>query len=235
MELPLLWILSSDPDVSWEFGELLLKDESLGMPNHHEVAVAEDQLRDATNSLVPSDVPLPQGFPAPRLVLPEHGFAPDFFIFDGRRFCSRQLRDALAQPPHVVQYTPVEILAGGEQVRAQDYRVLRVLARQPAMDLERSECDLEDWVNRITGVPQKVPLFIDRFVLLAGLHPKTDIFRMDESPSYVLVTDALAMRVLRAGCTGLEFVDPACPRRGPRVVRYRTADAVGEKRVHMLD
>lgn len=112
---------------------------------------------------------------------------------------------------------------------------MRILARQPAMDLERSECDLEDCVNPITGVPQQVPSFIIRIALLDGLQPRTEIFRVDESSSNVLVTDALAERVLRAGCTGVEFIHPACRRHGPRVVRYRTPDGIGERCVHMLD
>ena len=235
MNLPSLWFLGSDPDLSWDFDQMLLNDEALGMSNHREVAIAKAELRDATNSLISDDVPLPDGFPAPQLVLSASGFSPDFFEFAGDCFCSRRFREALAQPEHVVQFTPVDILAGGEEVRAQDYRMLRVLARQKAMDLDRSDCDLEDWVNRLTGVPQRVPSFINRFVLLDDLQPRTEIFRVDESSSYVLVADAVAERVLRAGCSGMQFTDPACPRHGKRVVRYRTADGIGEYRVGFLD
>ena len=135
-----------------------------------------------------------------------------------------------------MQFAPLEIVAGGEEVRAQDYRVLRVLANQKAMDLDRSECEIEERVNPITGQLERVPaLFTDRFVLLEDLQPRTEIFRLDESPSHVLVADAVAERVLRAGCTGMRFTDPACPRYGMRVVRYRTADGIGEDRVGFLD
>lgn len=235
MVFPSLWFMGIDPDTLWDFGQLLLKEDSLGLLNSREVELALYELQKRTNSLISDDLRLPDGFPILQLVLPDSGFAPDFLTYEGYWFCSRSLREALAQPDHVVQFAPVEIIAGGEEVRAQDYRVLRVLARQKAMDLDRSECELEDWVNRITGIPQKVPRFIERFVLLDDLQPRTEMFRVDESSSHVLVADAVAERVLRAGCTGLEFTDPACPRHGPRVVRYRTADGIGEKRVHMLD
>jgi hypothetical protein len=49
----------------------------------------------------------------------------------------------------------------------------------------------------------------------------------------ILVTDALAERVLRAGCTGMEFVDPENEQFGPRMLRYRTADGIAERPVHM--
>ncbi len=235
MNLLQLWFMGVDPDTLWDLGEHLVKDERLGLLNDAEIERALYDLQTRTNSLTSDDVPLPMGFPAPRIALPECGFAPDFFTFVGYSVCSLKLRAALAQPEDVIQYTPVQIVAGDDEVYKQDYRLLRVLARQKAMDLDRSECELEDWVNRITGIPQRVPHFIDRFVLLDDLRPETEIFRVDESSSYILVTDALAERVLRAGCTGLEFTDPACPRHGPRILRYRTADGIGERRVHMLD
>ena len=56
---------------------------------------------------------------------------------------------------------------------------------------------------------------------------------MQESTTNILVTDALAERVLRAGCTGMEFVDPENEQFGPRMLRYRTADGIAERPVHM--
>jgi hypothetical protein len=53
--------------------------------------------------------------------------------------------------------------------------------------------------------------------------------------THVLVTDAVAERVLRAGCTGMEFFDPANRYSGKRVVRYRTADGIAERRIGFLD
>jgi hypothetical protein len=71
--------------------------------------------------------------------------------------------------------------------------------------------------------------------LLDGLVPRTEVFRLDESPSYILATDTLARRVLRAGCTGIEFSDPANLRGGKRVDRIRTADGIAERRIGFLD
>lgn len=138
--------------------------------------------------------------------------------------------------PNVSFSSPQSILWAAELgARAQDYRLLHVLARQPAMDLERSACELEDFVNRLTGERKKLPTFIHRFVLMGGLQLRTEIFRLDESPTYILVADAVAERVLRAGCTGMEFSDPDNLQSGTRVERYRTADGIAERRVGFLD
>ena len=65
--------------------------------------------------------------------------------------------------------------------------------------------------------------------------PRTEIFRLEESPTYILVTDAVAGRVLRAGCTGMEFSDPANRQGGKRGVHYRTADGIADRRIGFLD
>src|SRR5260370_29906272 len=96
--MPDLWFLQEDVKTLNKFGRLLLRDAKLGEPNSMEVAIAEDKLRDATNSLTSDDVCLPEGFPQLRLALPDSGFAPDYLIFNGHDYCSRRLRDALAQP-----------------------------------------------------------------------------------------------------------------------------------------
>jgi hypothetical protein len=110
---------------------------------------------------------------------------------------------------------------------------MRVIAKQQAMDFQRSDYRKEEYINRITGEVEIWPAFIRRFVLLEGLKPATEIFRIHESPTNILVTDALTERILRAGCTGMEFVDPENMQVGPRMLRYRTANGIAERPVHM--
>jgi hypothetical protein len=72
-------------------------------------------------------------------------------------------------------------------------------------------------------------------------------FRIEESSSYLLVTDALAERVLQTGCSGMQFTDPHSPQlgqriecqriegqriEGQRIERYRTATGIAERRMH---
>ena len=62
--------------------------------------------------------------------LPDWPFAPDFWTFGRYEFASRRLRDALAQPGGVVQFLPFDLVRASAAARTQDYRWMRVLARQ---------------------------------------------------------------------------------------------------------
>jgi hypothetical protein len=182
----------------------------------------------------PPDIVLPDDFPPVRLALPEKGFSPDYFGYGGDKFCSRRLREAMDLPEGVVQFMPVDLVAGGAQVRAQEYQLMRVIAHQPAIDLERSVYDEIDGPDEYPGQPRRIT-WVGRYVFLDGLRPATEIFRTDETYAVIFVTDALAERVLRAGCTGMEFRDPTLPQHGGRLLRYRTAAGVAERWVGVLD
>ena len=123
---PKLWLMGSDIVVSAKFTRLLLRDASLGLHNTDEISRA---LREAMQALGWDVIlPLTSDIPRPRLSLTHTDFAPDYFTYDGYAFCSRRLRDALAQPPDVVQFLPADLVAGGEAVRAQDYAMMHILA-----------------------------------------------------------------------------------------------------------
>jgi hypothetical protein len=102
------------------------------------------------------------------------------------------------------------------------------------MDMNQSVYTLSDGlVAQGTRLPRA--RWVDHFVLLDGLHPATEIFRVDETFAMTLVTDALAARVMQAGCSGVEFRDPTLPQRGDRLCRYRTASGVAERWIGVLD
>jgi hypothetical protein len=89
--------------------------------------------------------------------------------------------------------------------------------------------------RRRSGKPVRSVSNIDGFALRQDLVPHTGIFRLEESPTYIPVTDAVAWCVLRAGYTGMEFSGPANRQGGKRVVHYRTADGIAERRIGFLD
>ncbi len=232
---PALWFWESEIKVFTKFIRLLARDPSLRVTNSSELGIRKSQIRQATNNWTACNFLLPDDFPVARIAMTQADFAPDYFSQGGFDFCSRRLRDALAQPEDVVQFLPIELVAGGEAVRAQDYRRMHILAQQPAMDIARSDCELEKITHRVTGRVFTRVEWIDRFVLLDGFEPRTEMFHPEEAPSRVLSTDALATRVLAASCTGLEFRDPAVPWHGIRVERLRTTTGIAERRVGFLD
>jgi len=230
MAAKILWLMKTDPDVLWTFSQALLRDKRLGIINTREFRLAEYALDDPNGTLMSDDVPLPANFPTLRLAMPKD-IAPDLFSYDSFTIVSRHLKDALAQPENIIQFVPVELVQGGPQAEARDYHLMRILPRQPAIDLDRSECQVEERTNRVTGERFLWPMDIRRFILLDGLCARTEIFRVAEIPSRVLVTDAVAERVLLARCTGVEFSDPSNRQGGKRVERYRTLNGVAERKV----
>jgi hypothetical protein len=228
---PILWTLRSDANIQWKLAKFLKADSKIGVQNAQDFKIALSHLRDATKSCISDFVMLPDWFPPPQLKMPLVGFCADYFSHNGLYFCSRRFRDTLAQPENVVQFAPVELIDGGPEVVAQDYRLIRVMAHQPAMDLERSDCSIEYYPAYRTGEPIRIVGEIKRYVLLEGLTPDTEIFRVDEHPTTILVTDAVAQRVLRAGCTGMEFGHIDNPQGLTGIVRYRTIDGIAERRL----
>ena len=204
---------------------------SLGVLNTGDLLDAEYNLQDATGDF---DGRWPESYPHPVAALPDWPFAPDFWTFGRYEFASRRLRDALAQPGDVVQFLPFDLVRASAAARRQDYRWMRVLARQEGLDLARC-IGIKERPHAVTGKPVRSFANIDSFALRSDLAPLTEIFRLEESPTYILVTDAVAGRVLQAGCTGMEFSDPANRQGGKRVDRIRTADGIAERRVGFLD
>lgn len=215
----------------------MAREGLLGARNSNELDLREHEIRLATNNWDRGNFALPNDFLLIRLALTHTDFAPDYVSIGPHSFCSRRLRDILALPQDVAQFLAVDLIAGGEQARAQDYRKLHVLARQPALDLERSGCVMREVTHQVTGKTIALIDTMERLALLERLQPKADIFLVSEAPHLTLVTDALAARVLQSCCTGMEFRDPAnpLPMTGNRIERYRTKIGIAERRIGFLD
>ncbi len=96
---------------------------------------------------------------------------------------------------------------------------MRVLAEQPAIDLQRSKIEMvEDTDPHIGGVYNEVALAWS-IVLIDGFKAKSDLFRPAEWHRAVFATDALAERVMKAGCTGIEFGDLATLTGDKQIIR----------------
>ena len=152
---------------------------------------------------------------------------PDFIKLGGFPLVSRRFRDAVGDMPEAVEYVPITLLDSSHAVQAQDYRFLNVTAVQLAFDLKRSYGGKRNMV-RIGGVTYGPKRLVKCYYLLPGFVPATEIFHERELPSILLATDALAERVMKAGCTGVEFMDPATYHVLNGVTRFRAANGIGE-------
>lgn len=205
-----IWRVREDPYLGGTFGNMLLKNDNLGVENWEEEGRAfrswliELDQNEAGGGTYET-MPLPPGFPKVVMYFPSNGFAPDYFSFGSYKFCSARLRDVLAQPSDVVNYTPIDFRCQGTKALAQDYQRMRVIAVQPAMDMARSLYTADDEVDPASEDAARWVRNIDKIVLREDFVPRTEIFCMAERITDVLATDALAERVLKAGCTGLSF------------------------------
>jgi hypothetical protein len=210
--------------VSWHLARTRRPD----IPNSDEVDHAERARSLTIGYRAMLATPWPADFPTPQLAMPDSSaFHPDYFSRGIWHFASARLRDALAQPDSVIQFVPVELVAGSAKAHAQDYCFMRVLACQPAMDMQRSDYAWEDGTDHRTGQPRRSVTYLRRFIFAPDFRPHTEVCRVEEIFGMVLVTDAVALRALRAGCTGVEFRDPTI-RSFAETSRIRTITGVAE-------
>ena len=175
------------------------------------------------------DQKLPEDIAPLAIRLPEEKWeAPDFFGIGARRFVSWRFREAVGAMPDVVEYGRISLASGGPQSVAQDYRILRVLSSQPVMDLERSTYARRSHTRR-DGRTFHWIADVDAYVPRADLVPETDIFWDRVFLVTLIAVDALAERVMQAGCTGIRFQDPTTRGVLNGVIRYRTATGVAEE------
>lgn len=91
--------------------------------------------------------------------------------------------EALAQPAKVIQWTDVNVTYAGPAALRQDYQLMRVLAHQPDMDLQRSECRIDLLTRLTTGEQRAWASPIRRFVFITDLIPRSGISESRRAPA----------------------------------------------------
>jgi hypothetical protein len=129
-------------------------------------------------------------------------FDPDCFNWARFTLVSEQMRRAMALGPSDIQYFEVDSSRAPPLPRSKRYQIMHVPVTEEVSDPEHSEYMLR---HR----PEGVELFGRPFVVafLADAEPAHEIF-YDRFFKLTFCTDALALRVLKAGCTGMRFSDP---------------------------
>lgn len=230
MSVP-IWVVGCDPSTQYRIGGRALKKGDIKVLNGLEWEMAVTATTGSRRSLGPGTSSLPACFLRLALELPDGVWdAPDYFEFGIFSFISAKFRDAVGVLPTELQYLPLDLRTGRERARKQDYNLLRVTAHQPAMDCERSVYEL----GSVTAPGRPTTSFvrsIDSYVLRDDIVPASEIFWDDIVPTSLLAVDALAERVMKAGCTGIRFRDPATYKLLSGLLRYRTATGVAEEKL----
>lgn len=159
-------------------------------------------------------------FPVAKLALRLPAFAIDCFIFDGWTFVSARMRTAMNLTDEAVQFFNVDASESDATPRSMDYKIMNVSTAHDMADRERSIYS-ELWL------PPSGPMIAIgvRSIALTGNVPEFAIAHDEYFRGHVFCTDALAMRVLQAGCTGVRFVEPTDASSFPGT-RFRTLHGI---------
>lgn len=136
--------------------------------------------------------------PTAQLELELPGFDLDMFQWEGRLFASEQLRKAMGLDEANVSYFDIDDRSSAQSVQSKRYNIMEVAVFEELFDGER-------FIKETGGAPGSVH---EHLHLSARLNITRDIFHDFFLVNYVYCTDALALRVLTAGCTGVTFLDP---------------------------
>jgi hypothetical protein len=143
------------------------------------------------------------GLPTAQIEFTDESYDQDCFEWKGFTFVSERMRRAMALGPSEIQYLDVDSSRSTPLPRSKLYQIMLVPVTEDVSNPERS-------AYRLRHRPEGVELW--------GA-PTLVAFRPDAEPSHEFFydrffkvpfcTDAFALRVLRAGCTGMRFLDPA--------------------------
>ena len=140
--------------------------------------------------------------PMLRIEFAAEDFDPDCFDWNGFTLVSEKMRQAMALGPPDIQYFDVDSSRAAPLPRSKRYQIMHVPVTEDVSDPERSEYSLR---HR----PEGVELFgaPDAVAFRPDAAPAHEIF-YDRFFKVFFCTDEFALRVLRAGCTGVRFLDP---------------------------
>jgi len=184
------------------------------------------------------------------LIMLREDFEDDYFTWGGCKFASERLRNAMALETSVVEFLEVDDSKSAALPRSKNYQIMAPTMSEDVSDRAKSRYQ---WQHRIpkhflTDLPEgfpplrpeqlqrllkplrirpkkgDVPPYVRRIAIRPDAAPECDLFYDNFFGMTLLCTDALALRVLKANCTGIVFVDPIGYREGARV--RRTVDGV---------
>jgi hypothetical protein len=143
------------------------------------------------------------GLPTAKLELTLESFDVDCFLLGSFRLVSEKMRSAMALGPTDVQYFDVDTSQCAHLPQSKGYQIMHVPVTEEVSDPQNSDytCHHLPDGSVTSGSPRAV-------AFRADAEPTHEIF-YDRFFKVVYVTDEFALRVLRAGCSGARFFDPA--------------------------
>ncbi|QUD88255.1 imm11 family protein [Phenylobacterium montanum] len=138
---------------------------------------------------------------AAELVLRKEDFDFDYFQWGPTVLVSERMRQVMALDAATARYLEVDSSRSAPLPRSKNYKILEPEADEDVSDLERSEYEM---VQFMPGLPS-TPSLYGHLVVRTDTEPRHELFYDAFFTADIFCTEAFALRVLRAGCTGVEF------------------------------
>jgi len=137
------------------------------------------------------------------LEIPFEDFGADYFSWGGVLFVSERMRQAMALPASEVRFFDVDTSLSAPLPRSMNYQIMQPTMAQDVVDRKKSKYKLAPGIwNRRPN-----PDLIFRIAIQSDAKPACDLFHDRFFSTVLLCTDAFAARVLKAGCSGMEFAN----------------------------
>ena len=148
------------------------------------------------------------GLPTAKLELTLESFDLDCLLVGWFTLVSEKMRCAMALGPSDVQYFEVDASQSAPLPQSKRYQIMHIPVTEDVSDPKNSDYTYHHHSDgSVTGgFPHAVAFRPDA-------EPTHEIF-YDRFFKVIYCTDEFALRVLRAGCSGIRFFDPARPRGG---------------------
>jgi hypothetical protein len=151
--------------------------------------------------------------PAAELIIEREDFDFDYFTWGYGIFVSERMRQVMDLKRSTAHFFAVDDSQSAPLPRSMNYRMMEPRAVEALSDPENSEYEM---LQPMPGMPS-FPSSVYHMAFRADAAPKHELFYDKFFNTSLLCTDALAQRILEAGCTGVEFVDPGRPDRRRRI------------------
>jgi hypothetical protein len=192
----------------WRFGGEFATSLRLALPDadgtepisvtHY---VRNDEIK-KTNLAVAGLYKLNHPSPSAELVLNRQDFDVDYFQWGFARFVSARMRKAMGLKRSTARFYEIDDSQSAPVPRSMNYRMMDPVASEDVSDLERSVYKMYEFMPGMPLVPN-----LTKIAFRADASPKRELFFDRFFATDLFCTDALAVRILKAGCTGLEFRD----------------------------
>jgi hypothetical protein len=167
--------------------------------------VPPDDMMDFVN--FPSKVPVHGSSPVAELVLTRKDFEADYFRWAGPIFVSEKMRQAMALDPAEALFFELDDSRSAPLPRAKAYQIMEPQISEDVSDRDRSNYEMTRFMPDMPFTPR----LHGRMAVRSDAAPKHDLFYDAFFSDQLLCTDAFALRVLKAGCTGMWFEDLDSP------------------------